>query len=327
MAPFIRRWQGRHRPKQYCAFTGEKAMIEHAFDRALDIAPAERVVTVIGRGHQNYLRDSRPINTPGPVVEQPSNRDTGPGVFLPLAKVMASDPDALVAIFPSDHFIHSRDRFKSVMEEAFELAERLPRQLVLLAARPDRAESEYGWIGTGPRMPDGSAHLIQRFQEKPGADEAEHLYNQGSLWNTMIIAAKASALWRLAWDYHPGMMARFESLKQRMGTASEAAAIASAYDNMPSVNFSRDLLERACDWSVALPMPSVAWCDWGNPDRMAQTLDQLGLEPAFPREILDKKPGFEPSGLVPRLNIQRLPGRAGGIDLRVLPNSLINKYA
>src|SRR5262245_12082336 len=85
---------GGRRPKQYCSFTGGRTMIEHTYDRALDAAPPERIVTIIGRGHARYLLEPRLINVPGLVIEQPENLDTGPGVFLPLAKILAFDPDA-----------------------------------------------------------------------------------------------------------------------------------------------------------------------------------------------------------------------------------------
>src|SRR5687768_4764508 len=89
----VRRF-GEHRPKQYCAFLGQRTMFEHTLDRAVGMVGPERVVTVIGRGHWRYLQ-GRP-GLVGYMVEQPRACDTAPGVFLPLAYVLAFDPEATV---------------------------------------------------------------------------------------------------------------------------------------------------------------------------------------------------------------------------------------
>ena len=38
MSSFVTQWLGAHRPKQYCAFTGERTMLEHTMERALALA-------------------------------------------------------------------------------------------------------------------------------------------------------------------------------------------------------------------------------------------------------------------------------------------------
>jgi len=47
----------------------------------------------------------------GKLIAQPSSRDTGPGVFLPLAYVRRQDPDASVVILPSDHYVYPERLF------------------------------------------------------------------------------------------------------------------------------------------------------------------------------------------------------------------------
>ena len=63
MQPFIEAWLGEKRPKQYCVFTGTRSMIGHTVDRARALVSTDHVVTVIGRGHRDWV--------PAPV------RDTG----------------------------------------------------------------------------------------------------------------------------------------------------------------------------------------------------------------------------------------------------------
>jgi len=62
----------------------------------------------------------------------------------------------------------------------------------------------------------------------------------------------------------------------------EAEAVDMVYRGMPSVNFSRDILERAVDWTVVLPMHGVHWSDWGRPERVEHTLNAIGARSALP---------------------------------------------
>jgi mannose-1-phosphate guanylyltransferase len=206
---------------------------------------------------------------------------------------MAQDPEAVVAVMPSDHFIHSGQRFQAILGEAFRLAEFLPGQIVLLAAAPDGPEGDYGWIAPGKCITEGGAFLAGGFKEKPKPEDAEEFFRRGWLWNTMIIVARADALWTHAQDLRPEMMARFQALRGWIGLPDEHEAIELAYRGMPSVNLSRDLLEPLAGWTVALPMTGVHWSDWGRPERVEQTLVRIGKRSALPAALPAK------AGLVP----------------------------
>jgi mannose-1-phosphate guanylyltransferase len=198
---------------------------------------------------------------------------------------MARDPEAVVAVMPSDHFIHSGQRFQAILDEAFRLAEFLPGQIVLLAAAPDGPEGDYGWIAPGKSITEGGAFLAGGFKEKPKNEDAQDYFRRGWLWNTMIIVARASALWNHAQDLRPEMMTRFQALRGWIGLPDEQEAIELAYRGMPSVNLSRDLLEPLADWTVALPMTGVHWSDWGRPERVEQTLIRIGRKSALPAAL------------------------------------------
>jgi len=290
MESFIRRWLGHPRPKQFCAFSGRRTMLEHTLERALGVVDASRIVTIINDDHRRFVEEPRRLSIPGLVLEQPRRCDTGPGVFLPLTHVMAQDPKALVAIMPSDHFIHPARTFEALLNEAYSLAAELPDKVVLLSARPDGPEPDYGWISPGKALPGRGATLVERFKEKPQAAEASELHRRGGLWNTMIMVARVAALWDIARRSQPAMMARFDALRPFMGRAGQTEAVAEAYRAMECVNFSRDIVEPAAERMAAMPMDGVHWSDWGRPQRIAETLARIGKTQSFPAEIVDESP-------------------------------------
>jgi mannose-1-phosphate guanylyltransferase len=285
----IRRWLGRHRPKQYCTFAGTRSMFQHTVDRALELAPSERIVTVIARGHRDDALGQLDGRSVRKVLLQPENRDTAAGIFLPLSYIRAQEPDATVVIFPSDHFVHPEDRFLQIVQHAATAADWLADRLVLVAVRPDRPELEYGWIEPGRELVSSAGppvRAVRRFLEKPDEARAIDAMAAGGLWNTLVLSAKVETLWTLGWQCFPGMMSLFDQLLPAIGTRQESRVLDGIYTHMPVHNFSSGLLERVPEQVAAIELDGVLWCDWGKPERIADTLARLGKQPAFPLELI-----------------------------------------
>jgi len=194
---------------------------------------------------------------------------------------------------PSDHFIHPQEKFNALLNEAYLLATDHPEEVVLLSARPDSAEPDYGWISPGKTLAGRGAMLVEKFKEKPRAAEAAELHRRGGLWNTMIMVARVSALWDIARRSQPAMIARFDELRPWMGRAKQTEAVARAYEAMERVNFSRDIVEPAAGRMMAMPMDGIHWSDWGRPQRIAETLAKIGKSQSFPAEIVEESPRVE----------------------------------
>jgi mannose-1-phosphate guanylyltransferase len=284
LASFTESWLGRPVPKQYCAFVGERSMLQHTLERASSVSRRENIVTVVAREHKGYWKSQVTGGLERGLVPQPVNRDTAAGIFLPLARVRHRDPDATVVLFPSDHFIYPASRFTASVEAAVRAASELPQRVVLLGVRPDDPEPDYGWIFRGRELTEVSGrkvHAVRRFLEKPSSEDARAARAEGALWNTLILAAKADTLWRLGWRYLPQVLFRFESYLEAIGTPEEEAVLFSIYADMPARNFSSDLLQRATSEVAVIELENVLWSDWGRAERIAETLERVGKEPAW----------------------------------------------
>jgi len=197
------------------------------------------------------------------VVAQPANHDTAAGVFLPLAYVHAADPDATVAIFPSDHFVHPEEPFVEAVREAMTAATEL-RRIVLIGVVPDDLELDYGWITPGRQLTVNTpfrTSTVNAFVEKPSATEAEAARRRGALWNTMVLAGDVRTFWRLGSAYVPEIMVLLERLGSAIRTAREADVLNAVYETMPSRNFSRDVLQHAGRALAVMALDGVDWSD------------------------------------------------------------------
>jgi mannose-1-phosphate guanylyltransferase len=122
---------------------------------------------------------------------------------------------------------------------------------------------------------------VKGFRERPEAWEAERLLRNGGVWNTMVMVAQCRALWFWGGECFPGMMQKFEEFALHIGTGREQAVLEALYEELPVVNFSSGLLEKAPEASVVMELEGVLWSDWGNERRIAETLRGLGKSPSF----------------------------------------------
>ena len=252
-------------------------MLEHTFHRAEKLIKTEGLFTVVNRYHLNHpdVRQQLLSRAPGTIVIQPVNKETGPGILLPLMHVYKRYPESAVAVFPSDHFIIEEDLFMDHMELAFSAVQRSPSCLVLLAIQPREPEPEYGYIVPGREAHPGLWEVSQ-FVEKPAPEAALRLIEQGGLWNTMVIVFKAKTLLDLVCRADPRIYHSFQKILRSIGTAQETDAVNDVYGRMEAVNFSKGLLERfaADDDSclLGLTVCGVRWSDWGSEHRITTAL-------------------------------------------------------
>ena len=291
LSALVHRWLGRPTPKQYCSFVGTRSMFQHTLDRAARLTPPARMVTVVARHHRRDALAQLDGRNGSTILFQPANRDTAAGVFLPLTYIRARAPQATVVLYPSDHFVYPEDRFLEAVRRAVRIAESQPDRVVMLGVPPDRLELDYGWIQPGQsiaNLPGEPVQAVDSFLEKPSAAQADAAIRTGALWNTLVFAANVERLWTLGWQCLPNMMPYFERLSQAIGRPDEGRALYAIYRDMPTKNFSSDLLQCVPEQLAVVELTGVLWSDWGKPERITETLRRIDRRPAFPLTCLDR---------------------------------------
>lgn len=293
MRPTVLRWLNENRPKQYCAFVGTRSMLQHTLDRASALATPDRIVAVIGQGHESFYIQAVNPGLGEVILRQPADRGTATAILHALAYITEQDPSADVVILPSDHYVHPEAAFIEHLRRACWAIEADAERLTLLGATPTRPETDYGWIvpdtkGTAERNKE-VPWPVRTFQEKPDPIRANELFHQGSLWNTMIVASSARLLWTLGERHLPEATEAFTMYRRvlravRHGEVDRdhaALALAHVYSRLRPADFSREILERATGSSAVLPLIGLDWSDWGRPERVVECLSRIGVRPAF----------------------------------------------
>lgn len=280
----IQRKFGVHIPKQYCTFSGKRTMLEHTIDRAQELVDPERIVTVIQTGHSCFFEEEK---LRGKIIEQPVSRDTAPGVFLPASYIRARDPEALIYVFPSDHFIYPEEQFIDQMRRAATIARSFREYIVLMGIEADRPEPDYGWIEPGEELQGwtwGGKQTVRKitgFQEKPSRRQAEKWFDAGYFWNAMILVCQMRTLWKLGDEIIPFVTRRFDSFLENLPAdqlldKEAPRQLVELYDELPSVNLSGTFLRQAAERMLVMPLVDIVWNDWGRPERITESLHRIG---------------------------------------------------
>jgi mannose-1-phosphate guanylyltransferase len=201
------------------------------------------------------------------VVAQPANLGTGPGLLLPLCRTVVRDPEAVVAVFPSDHYVRDTEAFVESVREA-EAVAREEDCVVLLAAEPEGPEPGYGWIRW---IESGGRRIVTRFVEKPDAAAADALYRGGALWNTFIMVGPARRFWELGEEFLPRQTSLLGAYGWVVGSAAEWEVLSYLYTRMPAADFSHEVLQKSRALRV-VPIVACGWSDWGTPARVLASL-------------------------------------------------------
>jgi mannose-1-phosphate guanylyltransferase len=292
---YVKQIRGDELPKQYCSLMGRRSMLEHTYHRIKRLISPERILTVVARHHLKYpeVRQQLAQQPEANIIIQPQNKETGPGILLPLMHVYKRCPDAIAVLFPSDHFVLEENRFMAYVDRAARAVVQNPLRILLLATEARSAETELGYV-----VPAQDAHAcgeirrVAGFVEKPDLQSARRLIDSGALWNTMITVFKVTSLLKMLGLFHPFTQRRFFSLLASLGTGGEALAVDKVYRTLAPMNFSRDFLEKVTatypEMVGVLPVRRVFWSDWGSPKRLWETRQELAKSAAVNQKWLDR---------------------------------------
>jgi mannose-1-phosphate guanylyltransferase len=251
-------------------------MLEHTLARIERRIPRERIVVVVSRDHGEETARQLAHWPVENVIVQPRNRDTAPGILLPLAHISQRDPLATVALFPSDHFILAEEQFMTAVDVAVGETQRFPGDLTLLGVAPEEDEDGYGWIEPADKEEGRQTRAVRGFWEKPSPVQRRALLARAAVWNTFVCVGYASTLWEMIRQTAPALYGDFLAIRQTLGRPQATAVINAVYTQMRPVNFSTAVCEQLPGKLRVLPIQDIGWSDWGSEERILSTLQRIG---------------------------------------------------
>ncbi len=251
-------------PKPFACLTGKKTLIELTVDRAKRIVPLDRILVVLGREHLPVAKKCLPGLPRKNFIVEPVGRDTAPCVGLAATILHLRDPDAVMVVLPSDHYVSDENRFVRLIKEAVKAA-RCGEHLVTIGVIPERPETGYGYIKTGGKAPSAvgsDCFEVARFVEKPNLAKARHYLKEGSYyWNAGIFVWQAQVLLKGLKAHMPRLYRGLAKLRGALSLKEQdkADGIFAGFEKM-SIDYG--LMEKAKN---VLMMPATfRWDDVGT---------------------------------------------------------------
>jgi mannose-1-phosphate guanylyltransferase len=270
-------------PKQYCRLWQGSSLLEAAVTRAQLFAARERITAIVNYSHLSLARDQLRTLPESNVYVQPLNRDTGPGLAFALLQIEKIHPDAIIAVFPTDHYIDDDRLFVAHVLHAVNLVARLPEKIAILGVAPDRPETGYGYIvPDGPLENFARAYRVKAFKEKPTPAGARDILSSGGLWNTFVMVFRITHMLELLRHFFPDDLHMLSLLRE----APEKAV--DVYQNIGSWNLSKQVLARIPKHLILIEVADVRWSDWGTRESVERTYRALNLVPSW--NLTDRVP-------------------------------------
>ena len=112
----------KNQPKQLLPLLGEETLFQSTVNRLADMFPSTRILVVTVEEQMREMRNQVPAIPEENYLIEPSPRGTASVVGLAAAVLKKRDPEAIMAVLPSDHFIRNQDLFHYLLRAAFDVA-------------------------------------------------------------------------------------------------------------------------------------------------------------------------------------------------------------
>jgi mannose-1-phosphate guanylyltransferase len=224
------------RPKQFLTLAGERTLLQQALDRAGALLPPANTWVITGEKYREETARQLPELPAAHVVGEPCGRDTAPCVAVGAALIAREDPEAVILVTPADHVIEPVQEFGRAAQAAAHLAGEHPRALITFGIVPTFPSTGYGYIHRGAAVPGRqgvAVYRVNRFREKPPADEAERFVSSGEyFWNSGIFVWRAAAVLDELRRQQPEICAAAERIAAAWGTPKQQEVLRREYEGL-----------------------------------------------------------------------------------------------
>tara|TARA_B100000029_G_scaffold514476_1_gene617465 strand:- start:872 stop:2293 length:1422 start_codon:yes stop_codon:yes gene_type:complete len=253
-------------PKQLLSLLGKNSLLQQTALRALELAPAENVITVTTRPHYRAIRDQlqelEPMLGKNLLVE-PQGRNTTAAVGIAALHAQNLEPNSTLVIMPADHCIRDTQGLQKALGTAIELAN--SGRIVTLGIEPTRPETEYGYITIGNKIPQTeNSFETKSFLEKPDRKTIRKLIaTQRVYWNSGIFVVTARTLLSEMNKYANAVTKNIADASRSAVHQDDVMVFQHKdYSNIPSIPIDKLLMEQS--QKLALIPMDVGWSDVGS---------------------------------------------------------------
>ncbi len=264
-------------PKQFHDMLGVgETLIQRTFGRINELVPESNILIATNARYEQLVFEQLPKATSEQLLLEPAMRNTAPCILYAALKIYNQNPDAVMLVAPSDHWIDNEAEFIRNIETSFKASSESDI-LMTLGIQPDHPNTGYGYI----QFEENETEIkkVKNFTEKPNEEKAKDFLASGDyLWNAGIFVWSAKSIINAFKNFLPEMVTTLDS-DTIYNTNSEKEFINTNYEKCENISIDFGIMERAKNVHV-LPV-DFGWNDLGTWGSLYNKLDKDSKENAI----------------------------------------------
>ena len=247
-------------PKHLLKLTGDRSLLQSAYDRAKELGDTVYVVTEAG--HAQHIRDQLTELPEEGFLIEPGRRGTGNCIVFALDVISRRhDHDEPIAFVHSDHHIRDVEGYAHSLRAAAD-ASSLSNKVTLIGIEPTFPATGFGYIERdGEVAGTDGVYNIESFKEKPDFETAQGYVQEGRyLWNCGYFVGSVNTFMLEIRAVAPNLLSSYEKLSsvdEVMGGAYNEA-----YLSLGDLVIDYELAEKS--HNLAVVPANFDWMDIGS---------------------------------------------------------------
>ena len=261
-------------PKQFHDMLGAgDTLIQKTFSRLSKLIPVENILILTNERYNSIVLEQLPMVKQDQVLLEPAMRNTAPCILYASLKIQKQNPDAIMVVAPSDHWIEDESAFAENLKQCFDFCSK-ENALMTLGIQPTFPNTGFGYI----EFDETDAEPIKKvsqFREKPDYETAKSFLKSGNfLWNGGIFIWSVKSITEAFEEFQPQMNALFQKGMGTYNTPTEKSFIDENYALAENISIDYAVMEGAKNVYV-LPA-TFDWNDLGTWGSLHEKLPKDG---------------------------------------------------
>ena len=259
-------------PKQFHDMLGSGfSLIQKTFNRLNRFVPKENILVLTNESYNDLVLEQLPMLKQEQVVLEPAMRNTAPCILYAALKIKKQNPNAVMIVAPSDHWIEDENAFENDVKQCFAKCEN-EEVLCTLGIKPTFPNTGFGYIEFD-KNPDLEIKKVNQFREKPDYKTAKEFISKGNfLWNAGIFMWSVKTIVDAFKAFQPEQYQLFYSGMDSYNTAEEKSFIANNYALAENISIDYAILEHSK--SIYVLPATFDWNDLGTWGSLYDKLDK-----------------------------------------------------
>ena len=245
-------------PKQFHDMLGTgSTLIQQTYKRFESIIPPENILIATNKRYEDLIQEQLPKISKNQLLLEPAMRNTAPCILYSALKIYNKNPNGIMVVAPSDHWIENEKEFITNVQTGFDFCTNHDA-LLTFGIQPTSPNTGYGYIEFDPSK--NSIKKIITFTEKPNLETAQQfLKKEDHYWNSGIFMWSVKSIIASFKNNLPEMLQLFENGNTVWNTDRENDFIEVNYPKSTNISIDHGIMEKAINVFV-LP----AHFDWND---------------------------------------------------------------